>query len=47
MSEEKGDVLAKMDAAAEEAEKGLGTLDRVAIEAIAAWWLKWYMKRDS
>jgi hypothetical protein len=44
MSEEKGDVLAKMDAAAEEAEKDLGTLDRVAIEAVAAWWLKWYMK---
>lgn len=43
MSEEKGDVLAKMDAAAEEAEKDLGTLDRAAIDAIAAWWLKWYM----
>ncbi len=43
MSEDKGDVLAKMDAAAEKAEKDLGTLDRAAIEAIAAWWLKWYM----
>ncbi len=44
MTEDKGDVLAKMDAAAEEAEKDLGTLDRAAIEAVAAWWLKWYMK---
>jgi hypothetical protein len=43
MSEDKGDVLAKMDAAAAEAEKDLGSLDRAAIEAIAAWWLKWYM----
>jgi len=44
MSEEKSDVLAKMDAAAEEAEKDLATLDQAAIEAIAAWWLKWFMK---
>ncbi len=43
MSEDRGDVLAKMDAAAEEAEKDLETLDRAATEAIAAWWLKWYM----
>ncbi len=43
MSEDRGDVLAKMDAAAEEAEKDLGTLDRAAVETIAAWWLKWYM----
>ncbi len=44
MTEDKSDVLAKMDAAAEEAEKDLGTLDRAAIEVVAAWWLKWYMK---
>jgi len=44
MSEDKSDVLAKMDAAAEEAEKDLATLDRAAIEAVAAWWLKWFMK---
>jgi hypothetical protein len=44
LTEDKGDLLAKMDAAAEEAEKGLGTLDRAAIEVVAAWWLKWYMK---
>ena len=43
MSEDKGDVLAKMDAAAEEAEKDLATLDQAAVETIAAWWLKWYM----
>ena len=43
MSKDKGDVLAKMDAAAKEAEKDLGTLDRAATEAIAAWWLKWYV----
>ena len=43
MSEDKGDVLAKMDAAAEEAEKNLATLDQAAVETIAAWWLKWYM----
>ncbi len=40
MSEDKGDVLAKMDAAAEEAEKDLGTVDRAAVETVAAWWLK-------
>ena len=44
LTEDKGDVLAKMDAAAEEAEKDLGALDQAAIEAVAAWWLKWYMK---
>jgi hypothetical protein len=44
LTEDKGDVLAKMDAAAEEAEKDLGTLDRAAIEVVATWWLKWYMK---
>ena len=43
MSEEKDTVLAKMDAAAEEAEKDLATLDQVAAKTIAAWWLK-YMK---
>ena len=43
MSEEKGTVLAEMDAAAEEAEKDLATLDQAAVETIAAWWLKWYM----
>ena len=44
MSEDRGDVLAKMDAAAEEAERDLVTLDQAAVETIAAWWLKWYMK---
>jgi hypothetical protein len=44
MSEDKGDVLAKMDAAAEQAEKDLGTVDRAAVEIVAAWWLKWFMK---
>ena len=44
LTEEKGDLLAKMDAAAEEAEKDLGILDLAAIEVVAAWWLKWYMK---
>ena len=44
MSEDKGTVLAKMDAAAEEAERDLSTLDQAAVERIAAWWLKWYMK---
>ena len=44
MTEDKGDLLAKMDAAAEEAEKDLETVDRAAIEVVAAWWLKWYMK---
>jgi hypothetical protein len=44
LTEDKDDLLAKMDAAAEEAEKDLVTLDRAAIEAVAAWWLKWYMK---
>jgi hypothetical protein len=43
MSEDRGDVLTKMDAAAEQAEKDLATLDRAAVETIAAWWLKWYM----
>jgi hypothetical protein len=43
MSEEKGTVLAKMDAAAEEAEKELGTLDQHAVEVLAAWWFKWYI----
>jgi hypothetical protein len=43
MSDEKGNVLAKMDAAAEEAERDLKSLDQEAVEALAAWWLKWYM----
>ena len=43
MSEEKTNVLAKMDAAAEDAEKDLAILDQAAVETIAAWWLKWYM----
>jgi hypothetical protein len=43
MSDEKGTVLAEMDAAAREAEKDLATLDQAAVETIAAWWLKWYM----
>ncbi|HKM50044.1 MAG: hypothetical protein ABSD41_01890 [Candidatus Bathyarchaeia archaeon] len=44
MSDEKGTVLAEMDAAAGEAEKDLNTIDQAAVETIAAWWLKWYMK---
>jgi hypothetical protein len=44
LSGEKDAVLAEMDAAAEEAERDLVTLDRAAVETIAAWWLKWYMK---
>jgi hypothetical protein len=44
LSAEKDAVLAEMDAAAEEAERDLATLDRAAVETIAAWWLKWYMK---
>lgn len=44
MSEDKGAVLAQMDAAAEEAEKDLATLDRAAVQTIAAWWSKWFMK---
>ncbi len=43
MSDEKGTVLAEMDAAAREAERDLATLDKAAVETIAAWWLKWYM----
>jgi hypothetical protein len=43
MSDEKGTVLAEMDAAAREAEKDLATIDQTAVETIAAWWLKWYM----
>ena len=43
MSEDKGTVLAEMDAAAEEAERDLSTLDQATVERIAAWWLKWYM----
>lgn len=44
MSDEKGTVLAEMDAAAREAEIDLATIDQAAVETIAAWWLKWYMK---
>jgi hypothetical protein len=44
MSNDKDAVLAEMDAAAEEAEKDLATLDQAAVEVIAAWWSKWYMK---
>jgi hypothetical protein len=44
LSDEKGAVLAEMDAAAGEAEKDLATLDQAAVETIAAWWAKWYMK---
>jgi hypothetical protein len=44
LSDEKGAVLAEMDTAAEEAEKDLATLDQAAVETIAAWWAKWYMK---
>ena len=44
MSDEKGTVLAEMDAAAGEAEKDLKTIDQATVKTIAAWWLKWYMK---
>jgi len=44
MSDEKDTVLAEMDAAAKEAEKDLATLDQAAVQTIAAWWSKWYLK---
>ena len=44
MSEDKGAVLAEMDAAASEAEKELATLDQEAVKTVAAWWSKWFMK---
>ena len=44
MSEDKGAVLAEMDAAASEAEKELATLDQEAVKTVAAWWAKWFMK---
>jgi len=44
MSEDKDSVLAKMDAAAQEAEKDLSTVDRATVQAVAKWWLKWYLK---
>jgi hypothetical protein len=44
MSEDKGNLLAEMDAAAEEAEKELATLDQAAVKTMAAWWHKWYMR---
>ena len=44
MSDEKGTVLVEMDAAAGEAEKDLATLDQAAVETVATWWSKWYMK---
>jgi len=44
LSDEKGTVLAGMDAAAEEAEEDLATLDQAAVQTIAVWWAKWYMK---
>jgi len=44
MSDEKGTVLAEMDAAAREAERDLATIDQAAVETVAAWWLKWYLK---
>lgn len=36
--------MAGMDAAAEEAEEDLATLDQAAVQTIAVWWAKWYMK---
>lgn len=44
MSDDKGSVLAEMDAAAEEAERDLATVDQAAVKAVAVWWMKWYMK---
>jgi len=44
MSEDKGTVLAEMDAAADEAEKELTTLDQAAVSIVAVWWSKWFMK---
>ena len=44
LSEDKSAVLAEMDAAALEAEKDLATVDSAAIQTVAAWWLKWYLK---
>jgi hypothetical protein len=43
MSEDKGALLAEMDAAARKAEEELATLDQATVETIAAWWLKWYL----
>lgn len=36
--------MAEMDAAAEEAERDLATLDQAAVEAVAEWWARWFMK---
>ena len=44
MSDEKDSVLAEMDASAKEAEKDLATLDQAAVQTIAGWWSKWYLK---
>ena len=44
MSDDKGIVLAEMDAAAKDAEKDLATLDPAAVQTVAAWWSKWYLK---
>lgn len=34
----------EMDRAAEEAEQELATLPKEAVEALAAWWKRWYLK---
>jgi len=44
MSGERRTVLAEMDAAAEEAERDLANLDQAAVEAVAEWWARWFMK---
>jgi hypothetical protein len=44
MSNQKRTDLVEMDAAAVEAEKDLATVDRAAVEAVASWWAKWFMK---
>jgi hypothetical protein len=44
MSDDKDTVLAEMDTAAGEAEIDLATLNQAAVQTVANWWLKWYMK---
>jgi len=44
MSEDKSNLLAEMDAAAQEAEKELAGLDQTAVKTLATWWQKWYLR---
>lgn len=38
------DVLEQMDMAAREAAKELDALDREAVNKVAQWWRKWFLK---